>query len=661
MPYSTGKEEPLRFPHLFSPIRFGPVEIPNRMAAAPLGVGLLNADETWHARSIRYYEERAMGGIGLIITGFTRVHGSLAGIPLVGIYDDRFIPSHKVLTDRVHRYDSKIFLQIALGGGAFVPEAPSAVYCSWYPAKPRALTTGEIDSCLEAFIAAAGRAAEAGYDGVEVHGAHSYFIGQMMSPALNRRTDKYGGSFEGRMKFPSDVITGIKEKHPDLPVGFKFSAYEAFEGGIDIDLAKDIARHIAGLGIAYLHVSTTALTFEEMNRYSAVPVLYLPRNSLVPLAEEIKKAVPDAVVMGTGSITVPEEAEEILASGKCEMVALGRTLLADPHWPNHARAGKHVVSCIRCNVCYRQLWAGEALLCSVNPYLGREAEQDLPIPSKKKKVMVVGAGPAGMRCALTAGKRGHDVTLYDKQPYLGGMVYPGSRPAFKEDVGLFLEWFEEQIGESKVKVRLKVEVTPDMVRREAPDALVIAVGAEPNTPGVPGIDDPKVAPAVEVLRDVKRYRGVHAVVVGGGDVGCETACHLADNGWKVTIVEMLPRLMEGEGVIDVKPPMFAMLEERDITIMTSTKFHAVTAEGVEVVRPNGRIWGVDADLVALATGFKQTPKSAAGIRIMNLAAIRGPVGEMAAAVEEAHLIGDCAHLGRIREAVEDGERIGRWL
>ncbi len=167
-----------------------------------------------------------------------------------------------------------------------------------------------------------------------------------------------------------------------------------------------------------------------------------------------------------------------------------------------------------------------------------------------------------MRCALTAAKRGHQVTLCEKRPYPGGMMYPGSRPKFKEDVGFLLDWFREQLAESTVEVKYGVEVTPDMVRREAPDALVIAAGAEPLVPPIPGIDDPKVAPAVEVLRDTAKYKGKNAVVVGGGDVGCETACHLADLGWKVTIVERLPNLLEGEGVIDVKPPMRAMIEER---------------------------------------------------------------------------------------------------
>lgn len=261
----------MTLPHMFSPITLGKIEISNRTAMAPMGVGLYSADETWPMRQMRYYEERAIGGIGLIITSFVRIHESLASIPLNAIYDDRFIPSHKKLVDRIHKYDTKIFCQIALSGGKLSTDAPSSIYSPNYLVKPRALTTEELDELVEAFIKAAGRAIEAGYDGVEVHGAHSYLIGQMMSPALNVRTDKYGGSFESRMKFPTDVIAGIMKTYPDIPVGFKFSAHEEIPGGVDITLAKDIARHIANLGTVYLHVASTASTIEVMSKYASVP------------------------------------------------------------------------------------------------------------------------------------------------------------------------------------------------------------------------------------------------------------------------------------------------------------------------------------------------------------------------------------------------------
>ncbi|MFC1529028.1 FAD-dependent oxidoreductase, partial [Candidatus Latescibacterota bacterium] len=538
--------------------------------------------------------------------------------------------------------------------------APSAIYSPNYVVKPRELSTEEVDYLVDCFLEGARRGIEAGYDGIEVHGAHSYLIGAMMSPALNKRTDKYGGSFEARMKFAADIITGIMKKFPDVPVGFKLSAHEEFPGGVDIDLAKEIAKYVENLGVVYLHVASTASTIEVMSKYPSVPPMYIPRNTLVPLAAEIKNACPNTPVIATGSITVPEEAEKFIASGKCDMVALGRTILADAHWANKAREGKRVVPCIRCNVCYHQLWLAGPLWCSVNPYLLHESEQKLPAPAVKKKVMIVGAGPAGIRCALTAAKRGHDVTLFEKQPYIGGMVYPGSRPKCKEDVALLLEWYKAELEESNVELKLNTEVTPDMIDEVQPDALVIAIGADPAIPDVPGIDKPHVATAVEVLRDVSKFNGSKAIVVGGGDVGCETACHLADNGWEVTIVEILPKLMKENIMTNVKVQMFALLVEKKINIMTSTKLNAVTDGGVELTLPNGKAWGLDADLVAIAAGFKLQEDIILG-SAMNIVPKKRVSGAMAMKADEVHFIGDCDTLGRIREATETGERIGRWL
>ena len=647
---------------LFSPLRLGNVTLPNRVVVAPMGVGLTSEDNPWPMRLVRYFEERAIGGFGLIITPFTPVHDRLSTLPCAGIQADRYIPHHRRLTDAIHMHGSKVFLQIALAGGQLSPEGPSSIYSPIYSQKPRELTTAELDECVEAFVLAAGRGIEAGYDGVEVHGAHSYLIGSMMSPALNLRTDKYGGSFENRMRFPREIISRIRKKYPDLPVGFKFSAYEHLEGGVDIHLAKDIARHIAELGVVYLHPSTTGVTFEYMTEWSAVPVMYIPRNTLMPLAEQIKEAVPDVPVIGTGGISVPEEAEEFLAAGKCDLVALGRPSIADAHWPNHAKATGRVVPCIRCNVCYKQLWDGEWLWCSVNPYMLHESEQDLPVPTRKKKVLIVGAGPAGMRCALTAAKRGHEVILCEKRPYVGGMLYPGSRPLCKQDMTRLLRWFEDELAASSVQLRLNCPVTPELVDSEVPDALVIASGAESSFPNVPGMDLPHVASAVDVLRDITRYKGKSAVVVGGGDVGCETACHLADNGWKVTIVEMLPELMKESAVADVRHPMRALLDARNVEVCTGTRLHAVTPRGVEVILPNGKQWGFTADLAVMATGF-HTPSTTAGPGAVSrhIIPLSGLLGELSERVAETHLIGDCASLGRIREAIEAGERIGRWV
>jgi 2-enoate reductase len=650
----------MAFTNMFSPIKIGNVVIKNRIAMAPMGVGFYSPDETWPKSEIRYFEERAMGGMGLIITPFVRVHGSLASIPIIGMYDDKFIPTHEEFVQRIHKHDAKTFMQIALTGGKLGKDGPSAVYSENYVFKPRALTTEELDDLVQAFIAAAGRAQKAGYDGVELHGAHTYLVGAMMSPALNKRTDKYGGSFENRMRFPREIVEGIHKKYPGFPVGFKFSAHEQIAGGVDIPLGIEIARYMHKLGVVYLHVASTASTIEVFSKLPSVPPLYIPRNTLVPLAEGVKKACPDAVVMATGSITVPEEAESFIAEGKCDMVVLGRTILADAHWANKAKEGrvKEITPCIRCNVCYHQLWLGEPLKCSLNPYLNREAEQDLPIPARKKKVMIIGAGPAGIRCALTAAKRGHDVSLYEKLPYVGGMVYPGSRPACKVDVARAWQWFKDMLAASTVKLKLNTEVTPEMVKKEAPDALVIAIGAEPIIPDWPGMDKPHVKHAVEVLRDAIKFKGKKAVVVGGGDVGCETACHLADIGWEVTIVEILPRLMEENIMKNVKVQMFNLIEEKGIKVMTDTRVNAIIDEGVEIILPNGKQWGLDADLVAIAIGFKKTENKVAG-NAMNIGAHEGLAAAMSMHADEVHIIGDAITPARIFEATQSGELVGR--
>jgi len=653
----------MSFPNLFSPIKLGTVEIPNRTVMAPINNGLLSTDETWPFQTIRYYEERAIGGIGLIITGAVRV-STLAGIPKVGIFNESFIPSHKKLVDRIHKYDTRIFCQLTLNGGKVGKEAPSAIYNPAYPCKPPELTTEQLDSLVEDFIRAAGYAREAGYDGVEIHGGHTYFVGSMMSPSTNRRTDRYGGSFEGRMKFPTDVLNGIASEYPGFPAGIKFSAYEELPEGIDINLGIEIARHLARLNPAYLHVSATSTSLMIKSRWSSVPHMYINRNTLMPLAEKVKDACPDIPVMGTGGITIPEDAETFVTDGACDLVAIGRAVLADPHWPRKAREGRvqNITPCIRCNLCYYQLWYSEPLICTMNPYLSHENEQHLTPADCRKKVMVVGAGPAGIRCALTASKRGHDVTLYEKMPYIGGMVFPGGQPQFKDDLRRVLKWYETELAESTVTVKLNTEVTPGMVEAETPDALVIAVGGETIVPDIPGIDKPHVASAIDVLRDVSQFKGTGAVVIGGGEVGCETACHLADNGFeKVTVVEMLPELMPQSPKITINH-MELLLEDRDITVMTGTPVTAVTDDGVEVCLKSGKLWGIEADLVVYAVGIK-TPgqKIESSGPAMKVQPKSGLIPALSMKAEEVHVIGDCTCVARILEATADGERVGRWL
>lgn len=641
MPYS----------HLFNPIRLGKLEIKNRVAMAPMGTDLAHPVRVWGDEEIAYFAERAKGGVGLIISPFTAatkvLSDILRGRPLMAINDDAQIPSHKRMTDAVHAAGAKMFVQTAIFGGKFGEAAPTSMYSPNYAGLPRELTLDEIWRIIEDFGQAARRAREAGYDGVEIHGCHGYLIGQFISPAMNKRTDEFGGSFEGRMKFPVEIFRAMKKyAGDDFPLGFKMSAWEDLEGGVKGgEEAIRIAKRMADEGVVYVHVGTLNTTVERLSPYPSVPCMYLPRNTLMPLAHEIKRALGTTPVIGTGSVILPEEAEQFIAEGRCDLVALGRTLLAEPHWARKAEQGQRIRPCIRCNVCHHQLWKAEPLICQVNPYLLKEAQESVQPASRKKRVMVIGGGPGGIHAALAAAARGHDVTLYEKQKELGGMLYPGSRPACKAEVGLYLEYLKGELTDSKVTVKTGVEVTLDMVRQEKPDALILAVGSSVAVPDIPGMDRPHVVTAIDALRDRSLVKGKHVVIIGGGDVGCETACHLADAGHDVTIIEMLGELMTEQEIHNVKMVMYALLKQKGVTYYTSNQVTQIDERTVEVKGPEGGRT-LPADAVVIATGVRPNEVGRETLRL---------------GCAEVHIVGDCGSLGRIREAVISGDLAGRLV
>ena len=632
---------------LFQPIKLGPVEIPNRVVLAPMGLGFESVDETWPERYFPFIEERCRGETGLIITHFTNAT-RLATAPIVGSYDDRFFDTHKRLADLVHRYDSKIFLQIAAFGGKGGDAAPSAIESPNYLDMPRELTVEEIEQIVQDFAQTATRARKAGCDGVELHGAHTYLVGAFVSPHTNRRQDKYGGDFEGRMRFPVEIVRAIKrEVGNDFPVGFKFSAWEELEGGVDPELGVRIAQRMAQEGVCYLHVAATSATLGLTARYPSLPTIYAPRNTLLPLARMVKKAVKDVPVIATGAISEPDEAEEMIARGDCDMVALGRAHLADPHWTRKARQGQRVRPCIRCNVCYQQLWTPHAsVVCTVNPYLTFEVQEPLPPVSRRKKVMVVGGGPGGMVAALIAEQRGHQVTLCEKKDTLGGELLPGGQPAFKSEIGRLLRYWKEELADSQVRVRLNTEVTPGLVRQERPDALVVAVGAVPIMPSIPGIEGPNVISAVEAFLEPNRVKGKDVIILGGGEVGCECAVFLAQQGCKVTIVEMLGELVLTGGIHSIRVDLLTMLDEAGVKALTDTQVTEITENGATLQSGDGSERFLKADFVVVAVGMRPLNQVA---------------HQLAGECADVRLVGDCLEPRRIRDAVVEGDLAGRLI
>ncbi|MEM3019136.1 MAG: FAD-dependent oxidoreductase [Candidatus Bathyarchaeia archaeon] len=637
---------------LFTPIKLGKVEVRNRVAFAPMGTGLYSTDGTVTEETLPYIEARARGGVGLIISQFTAAT-KFQRFPLMVSFEDRLIPSLRSYADAAHRYGAKVFLQIATMGGADLlgSYAPSAIDLPWYSILPKELTREQIREVIEGFIQAALRAKKAGFDGVELHGAYGYLIAEFISPFSNRRKDEYGGDFEGRMRVPVEIVRGIRDVcGGDFPVGFKFNAYEDVPGGIDLELSVRIANKMVDEGVVYLHPVTmaTGLSTLGLSKYPAMPILYHPIDVTIPVAEHIKSHLKDTPVLAAGGIKDPAFAEAILNSGKADMVVLGRALLADPDWVNNSMAGRRVRPCLRCNVCHFEAVAWvRKIVCTVNPYLMREPEEPLKRAPRRKRVMVVGGGPAGIMASLVASKRGHEVTLYEKGNELGGLLIPGSRPPFKADVLDLLNYLREEISESDVEVRLKEEVTPEKVRHEAPDALIVAIGANPIRPPIKGLEKARVLYVTEALLNPEKI-GNEPLIVGGGVTGCETALYLRRLGKSVMIVEKLPELMplEEEGYKYNTAVLTKMLKEEGVRALCKSEVVEVTPSSAFVRFGGSRPFEVSADTIILAVGLK---------------AERSLVEPFRASCKESYVIGDCESPRRIRDAIFEGDKVARLI
>lgn len=655
----------MQFPHLFSPIKVDSLELKNRIVLAPLDVGLHDPEGHVTDRYIDFLVERAKGETSLIITEFTSVWPEQRVIT-TAVWDDKFVPGLTRMAEAVKDAGSKIFMQIAvLGGKSYIePFAPSAIESELYTEVPREMTVEDIKKVIEAFILGATRAKRAGFDGVEYHCAHSYLGGQFMSPHTNQRDDDYGGDFERRMRFGTEIVTGIKQVcGEDFPVGFKFSAHEHLHGGVndrydeDVkdDLHLQIAKYMEDLGVAYLHVATTSATIMQVKGFvecthPSVPPLYIKPNTLVDLAEEVKQNGAKIPVIATGGITDPVHAEEIISQGRADMVALGRTLIADPHWAKKAHAGGNIIPCIRCNFCHTFVVMDRGgVQCTTNPIVGREQLIAFNKTDSPKKVVVVGAGPGGLEAGLRAKEMGHDVVVYEKRDVIGGEMISASIPDFKWDIKRLLHYYITEVQKVGLDVRAGTTVTLDTLKADDPDVVILATGGEAIIPDIPGIDGDNVITAIDaIVRWDELEIGERVMVLGAGLVGYEVAWFAAQQGRDVVLVS---RRSE-EDVIKLKEhgTNLAVLRkgvrESGTRIVASRELKRVDETGVILVTDDGTEEFQPVDTLIISRGY--TPR-------------RGLKRDIEAADLqcEVYEVGDCVEVRNFFDAINEGAHLVR--
>lgn len=593
---------------LLSSLKIGNLEIKNRMAMPAMVSCYCDSKGMPTEQYIAYLEARAKGGFGLIITEDYAVDPDGRGFWCAGLWDDAQIKPHSELTKRVHTAGAKIFAQIYHCGRQTSsniigkqPVSASSLACPAMGEIPHVLTVSEVKKIIGQFGDTAHRAQLAGFDGVEIHGAHGYLIAQFMSDYANKRTDCYGGSLNNRLKFPLEIIADIQKKcGVDYPVSFRISADEYVCGGRHLEETKVICQKLEAAGVDLLHI--TAGTYEVA--WAIIPPLYTAKGWIVDLAEAVKKVVSIPVQI-VGRINDPELAETILESGKADLISMGRAALADSELPNKYALGREneIRHCIGCNQgCVGVLFQNKPIRCLVNPQLGFEASYEVKKAEHSKTVMVIGGGPAGLEAARGAAMIGHKVTLYEKNDALGGNFQIGSIPPGKGELASYISWLREDLDRLGVIVKLNTEVALDIVQAEKPDIVVYAAGAKHRRPNIMGIGDKHVFEACDVLTG-RVNTGQKVVICGAGMIGAETASYLGSINRQVTLIDLLPDVaMEEQGTR--RYFLLKKLDEYKVEKYMNSQIQEITDKEI-VIEQAGKQLTITFDSIVLALGMKE--------------------------------------------------------
>lgn len=636
----------MKFKSMFTPIKIGPMTVPNRFVVSPMCNNFANTDGTLSDTSLAYYRERALGGFGLITLEATVVDKRAKGGRLKAcLFEDSTIESFKSVIDVCHEAGSKVSIQLQHAGpegnsqfSGYPLRAASAIPSAAGRNTPISISTEEIYELIELYGDAALRAHKAGADAVEIHCAHGYLISSFLSPRTNKRVDEFGGCFENRMRLIRLIIENIHKKVGyTMAILCRINGSDEIAGGLDVHDSATIAAFLEDCGVDGLNVTRAVHIRDE---YMWAPTV-LHGGFSAELVTEIKRAVSIPVIT-VGRFTEPHFAELLVREGRCDLVAFGRQSLADPQTPNKAATGHldELTPCIAClQGCVFNMYQGKPITCLVNPFLGRESEIKPAVVLKK--VMVVGAGVGGMFAAWLAAKRGHDVTLFEASDTLGGQMRLAAYPPGKGDLTNMVRSYISKCKQYGVKIRMNTRLTPEIIVTEAPDVAIIATGSTPLVLPIPGIKDSGVIHAVDLL-DGKETCGKKVLIVGGGMVGCETAAFLGEQEHDVTVIEFRDEV--GADVIsEHRKFLMQDFEDFKINTITNAKVAKFFNGGVAYMLPDGTEYQI--------TGF-DTVVLAMGARAYD------PLSEeVKKVVKETYVIGDAMKARRALDATAEAMEI----